>query len=84
MIIILGAILMLVGNICALFSKNIFKKLHYLSAGDTGGAILIFIGLMLNNFQISKLFVALMIFLVGMPAVTYFISISLVRREKRR
>ncbi|MBT1248310.1 hypothetical protein XO09_00365 [Thermosipho sp. 1223] len=83
MIIIFGAFLMLIGNIFALFNKNMFKKLHYLSAGDTGGGILILIGLLIRGFQIEKILVALLIMLIGMPAVTYFISISLVRKDKR-
>lgn len=82
-IIYLGTLIMLIGNFLAFFQKNILKKIHYIGAGDTSGAILIMIGLLTKNYEISKIISTILILIVGLPASSYFISISIIRKEKK-
>lgn len=73
---------MLIGNLYASFQKNILKKVHYIGAGDTTGSILILFGLLIEGFEFSKVLIALIIIIIGLPAGSYFISISIIRKGK--
>ncbi|MDK2885737.1 MAG: multicomponent Na+:H+ antiporter subunit [Thermosipho sp. (in: thermotogales)] len=78
-----GVTLMILNNVFALKSKNLLKKIHFISAGDTAGGILILISLMFSKLYFSKSLIALLILLIGSPSVTYFIAYAITKRGKK-
>ena len=78
-----GLVLMVVATFLGLTEKKFLRKLHYISASDVSGSILIMVGIALGGFEARKIILAMIFLSIWNPTITHVISKAYIKRLER-
>ncbi len=82
-LIYIGLVLMLVSTFLGLIEKRFLKKLHYISASDVSGSVLVMLGIALDGFEVGKIALAIIFLSIWNPVITHIISKTYIKRLER-
>ena len=74
---------MLVSTLLGLVEKKFSKKLHYISASDVSGSILIMFGIILTGFELWKIILAMIFLSIWNPVITHIIYKTYIKRFEK-